>query len=63
MVYVALLVAFHFTRYKFTIQMSEKTLNECGTYSVVVVEPSSGSSSFGVPPYYMIAWKPNGIQH
>ncbi|KAL5495942.1 hypothetical protein ACEPAI_1406 [Sanghuangporus weigelae] len=36
------------------------SLMECGTYEISVVS-QSGSTSFGVPPYYLVAWKADGV--
>ncbi|KAL5518320.1 hypothetical protein ACEPAH_2 [Sanghuangporus vaninii] len=40
--------------------MNETSLMQCGTYEISVVS-QPGSTSFGVPPYYLMAWKADGV--
>ncbi|KAL5495948.1 hypothetical protein ACEPAI_1412 [Sanghuangporus weigelae] len=40
--------------------MNETSLMECGSYEISVVS-QPGSTSFGVPPYYLMAWKADGV--
>ena len=47
-------------RLVFLSQMTASSLTECGTYEISVVS-QPGLTSFGVPPYYLMAWKANGV--
>ncbi|EJD00477.1 uncharacterized protein FOMMEDRAFT_90765 [Fomitiporia mediterranea MF3/22] len=41
--------------------MISRDLTQCKAYGIVISALRDNSSSFGTPPYYMIAWKPRGI--
>ncbi|KAL5522147.1 hypothetical protein ACEPAF_2004 [Sanghuangporus sanghuang] len=48
-------------QWKWANNMVSTQLTQCEGYGVQVLASPNNSSAFGTPPYYMIAWKANGI--